>query len=298
MPGSEHRCGLVAIVGRPNVGKSTLLNALVGQKLSIVSTRPQTTRHRITGISTSAHGQIVYTDTPGLHTGARNAINRCMNRTALAAISGVDLVIVMLEALKFTGEDENVLRRLRGLDAPVAAVVNKVDRVRDKTALLPYLDTLAGKHAFAFVVPLSAKRDDCRGLLEPSILEHLPAAAPLYPGDQVTDRSVRFLASEIIREQLIRVLSQEVPYGLTVEIERYAEGDTRTEIDATIWVDRPGHKPIVIGRGGSLLRDVGKRARAGIRRMAGQPVHLQLWVKVREGWADDERALRQLGYEA
>ena len=291
------RCGFVAIVGRPNVGKSTLLNHLVGQKVSITSSKPQTTRHRVIGIKTTGGAQAVYVDTPGLHGGKGRAIDRAMSRAALGALQEVDLVVFVVEALRWSKDDALVADRLRDLHVPVIVAVNKVDRVQRKEDLLPYLAELGTRGSFAEVIPVSARAGLQLDVLEREVGRRLPESAPLFSEDQVTDRSERFLAGEIIREKLMRRLGQEVPYRLTVEIERFSEEGATTKIDAVIWVEKPGQKAIVIGAEGKMLKAVGSEARADIERMLEKRVHLGLWVKVREGWSDDDRALRQLGYD-
>ena len=291
------RCGFVAIVGRPNVGKSTLRNHLVGQKVSITSSKPQTTRHRVIGIKTTGGAQAVYVDTPGLHGGKGRAIDRAMSRAALGALQEVDLVVFVVEALRWNKDDALVADRLRDLHVPVIVAVNKVDRVQRKEDLLPYLAELGTRGSFAEVIPVSARAGLQLDVLEREVGRRLPESAPLFSEDQVTDRSERFLAGEIIREKLMRRLGQEVPYRLTVEIERFSEEGATTTIDAVIWVEKPGQKAIVIGAEGKMLKAVGSEARADIERMLEKRVHLGLWVKVREGWSDDDRALRQLGYD-
>ena len=291
------RCGFVAIVGRPNVGKSTLLNHLVGQKVSITSSKPQTTRHRVIGIKTAEGAQAIYVDTPGLHGGRGRAIDRAMSRAALGTLQDVDLVVFVVEALRWTGDDARVAERLRDLRVPVILAVNKVDRVERKEDLLPYLEELGTRGSFAEVIPVSARAGIQLDVLEREVRRRLPESAPLFSTDQVTDRSERFLAGEIIREKLMRRLGQEVPYRLTVEIERFSEEGATTKIDAVIWVEKPGQKAIVIGAEGKMLKAVGAEARADIERMLEKRVFLGLWVKVREGWSDDDRALRQLGYD-
>jgi len=291
------RCGFVALVGRPNVGKSTLLNRLLGQKVSITSSRPQTTRNRILGIKSEPDYQAVYVDTPGLHLGAKRAVNRFMNREAGSALLDVDVVIFLIEALRWTEEDDNVLERLREIDTPVILAVNKVDRVKDKERLLPFLQEVSAKADFADVVPLSATKGSNTETLERLAVERLPESPPLFPEEQLTDRSERFLAAELVREKLIGHLGEELPYSLAVEIEKFDERKKdRLSISALIWVERPGQKKIVIGREGHVLKEVGRQARIDMERLFGAKVFLELWVKVKEGWADDERALRSLGY--
>ncbi|MFZ8887647.1 MAG: GTPase Era [Steroidobacteraceae bacterium] len=297
---ARHRAGTVAIVGRPNVGKSTLLNALVGQKLSITSPKPQTTRHRVMGILSDQTFQAVFIDTPGLHTNQPRALNRLMNRAAGSSMADADLILWMVDAARWTAEDEAVLERVRSADKPCMLVINKVDRLRRREQLLPLIEKLAGLHAFAAVVPLSAQRPADVNRLAPVIEGLLPEAPPLFPADQVTDRSERFLAAEVIREKLTRFLHQELPYGLTVEIESWQEQDDPPAVDihAVIWVERAGQKPIVIGKGGQVLKSVGRAARLELNQSLGRRVHLELWVKVRENWADSDTALRALGYES
>lgn len=294
---ADARCGFVTLAGRPNVGKSTLLNQLVGQKVSIVTPKPQTTRHTVTGILTEPRGQAVFIDTPGLHAGGRQAINRYMNRAAAGALSSADLVIVVVEALQLTDEDRAVLERLSDQGTTPGLVINKVDTVRDKARLLPFIDTLRGLAEFAFVVPLSAETGEGCDALKDAIFERLPEGPLHYPEDQVTDRDMRFIAAELVREKLMTRLRQEVPYGITVGIERYEEGEDRTEIDAVVWVARDSHKGIVIGKDGEVLKAAGSAVRRELKKMLERPVHLTLWVKVRDDWADDEQALRRFGYD-
>ena len=296
-PAAEHghRCGFVAVVGRPNVGKSTLVNAMVGQKLSITSNRPQTTRHRILGIATGDASQIVFVDTPGIHTGHRRALNRAMNRTASRALIGVDLVLMVVEASGWVRDDDRVLGRVGGEAAPSVLVLNKIDRVRRREAILPVLADTTRRHDFTATVPVCARTGENLERLKDVVEAHLPAGPPVFPQDHFTDRSEAFLAAEIVREKLIRRLGQELPHRLTVEIERFVEEGGRTVINALVLVERDQHKAIVIGRGGARLKEAGSAARRDIARMLGRPVHLEVWVKVREGWSDDERALRGLG---
>ncbi len=289
--------GFAALVGRPNVGKSTLLNALVGEKLSIVTPRPQTTRHRVLGVLNSAEAQIAFVDTPGLHPGPRRALNRAMNRTAAAALNDADLCVLVLEAMRFTAEDELVLRRIRASGRPAVAAVNKIDRVRPRQRLLPFLAELAGRFAFAEVVPVSALKSGNLDALIAVIGRLLPESPPLFPREQLTDRDSRFRIAEVIREKLTLELEQELPYGIAVEIENSAETDGQLLIDAAIWVDRAGQKPIVVGAHGERLKRIGRAARLELNRALGRRLHLNLWVKVRKGWADDARALKQLGVE-
>jgi len=294
---AEFRSGFVALVGRPNVGKSTLLNRLVGQKISITSRRPQTTRHRILGIKTENAYQIVFVDTPGLHAAQPRAMNRYLNRAAADSLADIDVVVFLTDGTRWQDDDDWVLQKLQNLDCPVIAAVNKVDRIADKETLLPFMQMLAGKREFAEIIPLSARTGDRLAALEAAVLRYLPVSPPLYDEDQVTDRSQRFLAAELVREKLFRRLGDEIPYGLTVEIESFREERNLLRIHALIWVEKASHKPIVIGHKGTLLREVGREAREDMQEAFGQKVFLQLWVKVKEGWADDERALQSLGYD-
>jgi GTP-binding protein Era len=296
MAAEDYRCGYIALVGRPNVGKSTLLNRLVGQKLSITSRRPQTTRHRILGIKTLPEAQLVYVDTPGLHQYSGRAMNRLMNRTASQALQDVDVVVFLVEGLRWTSDDDLVLSLLDRVDCPVILAVNKVDLVADKHTLLPGLQTLARKRAFAHIIPLSARKGDNVAELEACVQALLPIGVPLFPEDQVTDRSERFLVAERIREKLFRKLARELPYGVSVEVERFRRERHSIHIHALIWVERSSQKTIVIGKQGAVLREVGQQARVEIEKMLDSKVNLKLWVKVKEGWADDERALKSLGY--
>jgi GTP-binding protein Era len=290
------KAGFVALVGRPNVGKSTLLNYLVGQKISITSRRPQTTRHRIHGIKTTADGQAVFVDTPGIHASEKRAMNRYLNRTAGTALLDVDLIVWVIDRLAWLPEDDLVLDRIKSAGAPVILVINKIDWLEDKSLLLPFLQSAENRYSFAAMIPVSALKGSNLDVLESKIMELLPEGEPIFPEDQITDRSERFLAAEIIREKLLRSLGQEVPHALTVEIEQFKEEGALTRISAVIWVEREGQKAIVIGRKGEVLKKVGERARLDMEHLLDGKVFLQLWVKVKEGWSDDERALRSLGY--
>jgi len=293
----DFRCGFAALVGRPNVGKSTLLNALVGQKLSIVTPRPQTTRHRILGLVQMPNAQIAFVDTPGLHSQARRALNKAMNRTAAAALEDADLVVLVVEALVWNAEDELVLKRIARAGRPALVAVNKVDRVKPRERLLPYLADLDRRHGFLALVPVSALKEKNLDDLRASIAAHLPVSAPLFPDAELTDRGVKFRIAEMIREKLTLELNQEVPYGIAVEVEKLAEEDGQLNVDAAIWVDREGQKPIVIGAKGERLKRVGTSARLALNGLLGRRLHINLWVKVRENWADNARALRELGLE-
>jgi GTP-binding protein Era len=294
---ASFRAGFAALVGRPNVGKSTLLNALVGEKVSIVTSRPQTTRHRVLGVLNRPGVQIAFVDTPGLHLGERRALNRAMNRTAAAALADADLVVFVVEALRFGEEDEAVLRRIRDAGRDSIAVINKVDRVSPKDKLLPFVAELAQRHAFLDVVPVSAEKGVNLDKLIEVIGGRLPESAELFPPEQRTDRGIEFQISETIREKLTMELVEELPYGIAVEVEKLAEDEGQLVVDAVIWVDRAGQKPIVIGAKGSRLKRIGQKARQELNARLGRRLHLNLWVKVREDWADDARALAQLGLE-
>ncbi|HTY50675.1 MAG TPA: GTPase Era [Steroidobacteraceae bacterium] len=294
---ADFRCGFAALVGRPNVGKSTLLNALVGEKLSIVTPRPQTTRHRVLGLHLSEQAQIAFVDTPGMHRGARRALNRAMNRTAATVLADADVCVFVLEALQWTAEDELVLEHVQRSGRPVIACVNKVDRVRPRARLLPFLAELARRHDFAEVVPVSAAKHTNLAPLVTAIERRLPPSPPLFPVEQVTDRDLSFRISEIIREKLTLELDQELPYGIAVEIEAMQQEQGQLAVAAAIWVDRPGHKPIVIGAGGERLKRIGRRARLELNALLGRRLHLTLWVKVRESWVDNTRLLAELGLE-
>lgn len=293
-----HRCGFAAIVGRPNVGKSTLLNALIGTKVSIVTPKPQTTRHRILGILTRPAAQIVFVDTPGIHAEQRRVMNQYMNRSALSSLDDADVLLFVVESLMWTDDDERVLERVRRSGRPVIAIVNKVDRVHDKPRLLPFIDELAKRADFTAIVPLSAEKRDNLDKLPELIEALLPESPAHFPTDQVTDRSERFMVAEIIREKLTWRLREELPYGLTVEIERFEEQDGRPLIGAVVWVERTGQKAIVIGAGGERLKEIGRLARLEINELLHKNVHLELWVKVKENWADSEQALKSFGYES
>ncbi|HEY6516548.1 MAG TPA: GTPase Era [Steroidobacteraceae bacterium] len=296
-PAADFRCGFAALVGRPNVGKSTLLNALVGQKLSIVTPRPQTTRHRIIGLVQLPNAQIAFVDTPGLHSQARRALNKAMNRTATAALDEADLVVFVVEALVWNTEDELVLNRIARSGRPVLVAVNKVDRAKPRERLLPYLADLDRRHGFLALVPISALKEKNLDDLRNAIAAHLPVSAPLFPDGELTDRGIQFRIAEMIREKLTLELNQEVPYGIAVEVEKLAEEDGILTVDAAIWVDREGQKPIVIGAKGARLKRVGTSARLALNGMLQRRLHINLWVKVRENWADNARALRELGLE-
>ncbi|PPE71292.1 GTPase Era [Caldimonas thermodepolymerans] len=295
-PEGPQRCGLIAIVGRPNVGKSTLLNALVGQKVSITSRKAQTTRHRITGIRTLGDTQYVFVDTPGFQTRHSNALNRTLNRTVLSSVSDVDLVLFVVEAGRFGLDDAKVLALIPP-DKPTVLVANKLDKVVRRAELAPWLKSMQERHPFVEFVPLSAKRpDQVKRLLE-IVRPYLPEQPWWYEEDALTDRSERFLASEIVREKLFRLTGDELPYSSTVMIEKFEEEGRLRRIAATIIVERESHKAIVIGDGGERLKRIGTEARQELEKLLDAKVFLELWVKVRSGWADDEERLRSYGYE-
>ncbi len=290
------RSGFVAIVGRPNVGKSTLMNHILGQKISITSSKPQTTRHRILGIKTDECSQTIYVDTPGLHLDAKKAMNRYMNRAAASSLENVELILFVVDVNRWTEEDDNVLKRVREQKTPVVLVLNKIDQVKDKEQLLPLLQELSSRMNFSDVIPLSALKGKNVGELEKIVYSALPEAEPMFPEEYVTDRSERFLAAEIVREKLMRSLGKELPYATTVEIEQFNEEEGLLRIGALIWVERQSQKKIVIGKGGERLKEIGSMARKDMERLFGEKVFLQLWVKVKEGWSDNERLLSSLGY--
>ena len=298
MTESKQHCGFVAIVGRPNVGKSTLLNQLLGQKVSITSRKAQTTRHRIVGIDTQGDDQIIYIDTPGLHIEEKRAINRLMNRAASSSIGDVELVIFVVEGTHWNEDDEMVAGKLKDCKAPILLVINKIDNVTDKTQLLPHIQEISQKINFLDVVPISAEKGEGVDIIKDIVKKHLPVGQHHFPEDYITDRSQRFMASEIIREKLMRFLGDELPYSVTVEIEQF-KVDERTgmyRINGLILVERDGQKKMVIGNKGEKIKKIGIEAPKDMQLFFDNKVHLELWVKVKAGWADDERALRSLGY--
>ena len=278
------------------MGKSTLVNRLLGRKLCIVSRKPQTTRHRILGIKTTSAYQIVFVDTPGIHGQGATALNRYMNRAATGALDGGDVVVLVIEAARWRDDDERVLRRVRGTTSPLLLAINKVDRISDKQALLPFMAEVSHHTGLRDLIPLSARRGINVDALEAEIVARLPRGDHLYPSSQSSNCSDRFLAAEFIREQLNDRLGQELPYSLSVEIERFENDADLTRIAATVWIERPSQKPIVVGREGSTLKLVGIRARREIQAALGRRVYLRIWVKTKEGWSNDEQALTRLGY--
>lgn len=289
-------CGYVALIGRPNVGKSTLMNHLLGQKLSITSRKPQTTRHRILGIKTTDAGQAIFMDTPGMHQDEKKVLNRYLNKTADSTLLGVDVVVWLLDGLYWHEYDDKIFKKLEHAGLPVILVVNKVDKIKDKDAVLQFFAEAQKKYPFRHIVPVSALKNTNLDVLEQHIMALLPEAAPIYPEDQLTDRPERFFAAEIVREKLTRRLGDELPYAITVEIERYEEYPELAKIYAAILVERDSQKSIVIGKQGEMLKKVGSEARVDIEKLIGQKVYLQLWVKVKKGWSDSERALQSLGF--
>ncbi|MCO6552484.1 MAG: GTPase Era [Gilliamella sp.] len=298
MTETTQHCGFVAIVGRPNVGKSTLLNQLLGQKISITSRKAQTTRHRIVGIDTQDNDQIIYIDTPGLHIEEKRAINRLMNRAASSSIGDVELVIFVVEGTHWNDDDEMVANKLKDCKSPVLLVINKIDNVTDKTQLLPHIQAISQKVNFLDVVPISAEKGEGVDIIKDIVKKHLPEGEHHFPEDYITDRSQRFMASEIIREKLMRFLGDELPYSVTVEIEQFKvdERNGMYRINGLILVERDGQKKMVIGNKGEKIKKIGIEARKDMQSFFDNKVHLELWVKVKAGWADDERALRSLGY--
>lgn len=295
--GPGFRSGFVAIIGRPNVGKSTLLNRLIGQKVSITSPRAQTTRHRILGIHSTAEAQIVFVDTPGLHSGESDKqLNRHMNREARTSLEGVDAVLLMITADGWDERDEPALQAVQKATCPVILVINKIDRVKNRERLLPLLESMQQRHSFAEIVPLSAQKGDNLPALEKIILNFLPKHPAYFAADQITDRSERFQAAEFVREQVFRRFGEEVPYAVAVEITEFREEPKHQHIEAVIWVEKEGQKAILIGKGGASLKEIGRGARLEMQKAFGRKVYLGLWVKVREGWSNDVRALKSLGY--
>lgn len=293
----DYRCGLVAVIGRPNVGKSTLVNSIMGCKVSIVTAKPQTTRHRILAVHTGEKQQIIFVDTPGLHRNAGKAMNRMMNRTAANALADGDLILFVSDATRWTSEDDDVLKRLKSARAPVIALLNKVDKVHPKEKLLEAIALMSARFDFSEIVPISAKKNDNLDHLMNMIPAYLPESPPLYPEDMQTDRSEEFHVAEIIREKLTLMLHQEMPYGLTVQVERLVREEKGIAINAIIWVERDSQKGIAVGKNGSVLKRVGRSARLDIAKHLGQAIHLEMWVKVRKNWADNESDLLNLGFE-
>lgn len=290
------KCGLIAIVGRPNVGKSTLMNKLLDQKISITSKKPQTTRHRILGIDTQGDEQVVYVDTPGLHKEEKRAINKLMNRAASSALGDVEMVLFVIEAMKWYEDDEMVLNKIKRAKKPVVLLINKVDNIKHKDEMMPFLQMLSEKHSFEEIIPISAEKGTNVDPIKGIVSNYLPENPFFFPEDHVTDRSSRFMAAEIVREKLMRFMGEELPYSATVEIEQFKWDEKMWRINALILVEREGQKKMVIGKKGEKLKLIGRDARQDLERLLDAKVYLELWVKVKSGWADDERALRSLGY--
>ncbi len=294
----DYRCGMVAVIGRPNVGKSTFINSVMGRKVSIVTAKPQTTRHRILAVLTQAKQQIIFVDTPGLHRKSGKAMNRMMNRTAANALADADLILFVSDATRWTAEDDDVVQRLKSCKMPVIALLNKIDKVHPREKLLDGLALLSARMDFTEIVPISALKNDNLEHLVEMIPAFLPESPPLFPEDMKTDRSDEFHITEIIREKLTLMLHQEMPYGLTVQVERLVKEKKGVAINAIIWVERDSQKGIAVGKNGSVLKKVGRAARLEISELLGQPVHLELWVKVKSNWANNAADLMNLGYEA
>jgi GTP-binding protein Era len=290
------RSGIVAVVGRPNVGKSSLVNAMVRSKVSIVAPKPQTTRHRIQGVLHTEDGQIVFVDTPGLHRKAPRALNKYMNDAATGSLHDIDVALFVVDATRWTDEDDAVLEKLRKIEAPVGLVVNKIDKIADKMGLLPLIEKLSKLHGWAFIVPLSAMKDTNLGALEEELFQRLKEGPPLYPLNQVSSHDLGFTVSEQVREKLMRTLGEELPYALTVVTESLERDGALLRASAVIWVEREGQKAIVIGEDGSMLKRIGTAARRELETLTGGKVFLKLWVKVKEGWTDDPASLKRFGY--
>jgi GTPase len=291
------RSGYIALIGKPNVGKSTLINTILGKKLSITSSKPQTTRHRLVGIKSTDDTQYVFVDTPGLHTDVKRAMNKWMNRAAITTLYDVDLIVLMVEAGHCGADDEWALKQLKKVKAPVILAVNKVDKLKDKKMLLPFIKALDAKHNFKTIIPISARSSDQVDVLLETLRDHLPEGPPLYPPEQITDRSDQFIVSERLREKLTRQLGEELPYASTVTIDLFEDEEKIVRVAATIWVERDGQKAIVIGKKGEGLKKIGTSARLELEEYFHKKVFLKLWVKVKSNWSDDARAMNQLGYQ-
>ncbi len=297
MKNETTHCGYVAVVGRPNVGKSTLLNCILGTKLCITSDKPQTTRHRLLGIKTQGEDQYVYVDTPGIHKKAKVALNRYLNKAALTTFQSVDVIVLVVDCTQWEEDDNWVLKHLKNVEVPVILAVNKIDRLKDRTKLLPLLEAYQKEYKFAAIIPVSAMKGDQVQQLEDEIKKYLPESPFFFPEDQISDRGDQFIAAEIVREKLMRNLEQELPYSITVTIDAFADEKDIVRISAVIWVERDSHKPIVIGKKGDQLKKIGKLARVSLEQYFHKKVYIQLWVKVKTGWTDDENLLSRFGYE-
>lgn len=294
---TDYRSGFVAIVGKPNVGKSTLMNHMIGQKISITSRKAQTTRHQILGVTTGPDCQIAFVDTPGLHATKSNILNRVMNRTARGSLAEVDCVLFVINANEEWDDlDSNVLSFIRQESQPVILVINKIDKLSSTEKLLPLLAELKSKHEFDEIVPVSALKGTQLEALRTTICRHLPQQEKLYPADQLTDKSERFIVAEMVREQIFRQVGQEVPYSVAVELEKFKESKKGVEIQVVIYVEKPGQKAILIGKNGIRIKAIGTAARESMEKFLGKKVFLETWVKVKEKWSDDIRALNSLGY--
>lgn len=292
------KCGYIALVGRPNVGKSTLLNAILQQKLCITSRKPQTTRHSILGVQTLSDNQFIYVDTPGIHQGGKNAMNRLMNKSAHHTLRDVDVAVFVVDAMIWKKEDDFILQMIAHLSIPCILAVNKVDKISDKKALLPWLEMISKGHSFVEIIPLSAKTGYQLNVLQEKLASFLPEGDHLFDEDQFTDRSCNFLCAELMREKIFRLCGEEIPYGTNVEVESYAEEPALIRIHLLIFVDKPNHKRIVIGDDGQKLKIMATAARLDMEKLLGKKVFLKCWCKVKSGWSDDERMLRHLGYGA
>jgi len=292
---NKKHCGYVAIIGRPNVGKSTLLNEILHKKISITSHKPQTTRHQIFGIKTVENIQAIYVDTPGIHARAKNVLGRFMNRAATAMLEDVDVIVFMLDASAWTQGDELVLKHLQKVKCPVILALNKIDLIKDKKKLLPIIDEMSKKMTFASIVPISVTKNINLDELEKLINSHLPENVFFFPKDQITDKDDRFMIAETVREKIMRVTHKEVPYGTAVMVESLQKKDKILHLDVIIWVERKGQKIIIIGKKGEKLKEIGKQARLDLEKMFGCKIFISLWVKVKEGWVDDKRSLTELG---
>jgi GTP-binding protein Era len=290
-------CGYIALIGRPNVGKSTLLNQILQQKISITSRKPQTTRHSILGLKTEGNVQYVYVDTPGIHQRSPKTLNRMMNKTALTVLRDVDVIVFLLDALHWKPDDAYVLQMIQQTNVPCILAVNKIDKVKDKKTLLPWIGEMSARHAFVSIVPLSARTGDQVDVLQQTLKPYMPEGPFLFPESQCTDRSTRFMCAELIREKIFRFCGQELPYSTTVEIESYKDEEKIIRIHALILVDKPNHKQMIIGEKGAKLKEIATLARVDMERLVGKKIFLECWIKVKSGWSDNERILKQLGYE-